>query len=1185
MKHQQSVKKRTLLGFKKVQFLTVLLFVGILLLGTKAYSQTYYSVTNLSGTSLVDGITVTVTSSGSISSYTCGSAGPYWEGSGSVGSYTWSFSSPVNTVKFDINYSNIGDDISFKINGTSYPLSSSQVTALSECDASSTLIVSGGNLVYTGSTYSYGSATVTINTGSSINSVTLQCLGGGSGVTNDCLFAVGFTNVAPSFTNGASATLNACMNGSSNISSLLSILDANSGQTETYNVVTAPVNGTLSGFPDSITSTGSIDTPTGFIYTPTTGFTGNDSFQVMVNDGHSGMDTIMIYVTVNPIPTVSAIGSQAVCNGLHTATVNFSGSVTGTSFSWTNNNIHIGLAATGTGAIDSFIATNDSLYIDTAIIVVTPNYNGCMGASQSFTISVNPTPTIDSIANQILCNTFATTTVHFTGLVSGTSYTWTNNNTTIGLGASGADSINTFTATDTTNVFDTAIITVTPMANTCSGNAKSFSIIVKPTPSVTIPSTMFVCNGSSMNVLFTGSVSGTTYNWTNSDTTFGLVSTGIDSIATYVARDTTTAIDTAIITVTPNANTCIGTAKTFLIIANPTPTVTTPANQVICNGAATTLVNFSGAVAGTVYNWTNNDSLIGLSARGVGNISSFSAIDTSANTIDTATIWVTPSINACPGTAHSFLYIVNPSPKVNAVSSQTKCNDSSTLAITFTGSVTGSAFTWVNNDTTIGLTSHGIGNISSFVTSDTSSVIDTATITVTPHANGCAGASKSFMIIVNPTPKTVAPTIQTVCNNTSTTKVMLSGNVAASTFMWTSIDTLSGLASNGVDSINSFLVINGSTAPITDSITVIAWANGCPGLPQTFTVLTINPTPALSSNLRDTVCSESHLNYTPNSATTGTSYTWHRATTTHITPSGLGGTASVSETLVNDTLVPVNVTYVYTLTANSCVNSQNVVVRVNPTPPVVGITTHSPSNLCSNTLYQNFGTSTLPLLGEQFTWSAVNASVWASGINHQYSIVNFPTSGNSSVILSVNMTGISCYKRDTFAVTVGTETSALPTVAYLNSQFVCLLNDQDSYQWGYDDNTTLDSTLLPGETNQFYYQPSPATNKDYWVITKKGDCMQKTYSTTPTQAINLNTNIDNIKVYPNPATQELNVTITGNLEYTNVKVFDLLGKELLNAPIIDNNAKINVSQLAPGIYLLSSFMNGTSVKTIRFTKN
>ena len=52
-----------------------------------------------------------------------------------------------------------------------------------------------------------------------------------------------------------------------------------------------------------------------------------------------------------------------------------------------------------------------------------------------------------------------------------------------------------------------------------------------------------------------------------------------------------------------------------------------------------------------------------------------------------------------------------------------------------------------------------------------------------------------------------------------------------------------------------------------------------------------------------------------------------------ISNAAANGTGDISETLINTTSSPVNVTYVYTLTANGCTNTQNVVVTVNPVAP------------------------------------------------------------------------------------------------------------------------------------------------------------------------------------------------------------------------------------------------------------
>ncbi|MBL0054802.1 MAG: hypothetical protein IPP31_01175 [Chitinophagaceae bacterium] len=242
-----------------------------------------------------------------------------------------------------------------------------------------------------------------------------------------------------------------------------------------------------------------------------------------------GSDTIV--VTANPLPTVNAVTDQAVCNGSLTTAVNFSGTPAGVVFNWTNNTPGIGLAASGTGNIASFTATNATSAPVTATITVTPSYTSgitCTGTPITFTITVNPTATVDPVANQTVCNNSPTAAVNFTSPTTGGTivYNWTNNTPSIGLTASGTGNIASFTATNATNAPVTATITVTPTYTngvSCVGTPITFTITVNPTPDVAQPANQVVCNnGATLPVNFTGSVSGTVFNWTNSDPTIGL---------------------------------------------------------------------------------------------------------------------------------------------------------------------------------------------------------------------------------------------------------------------------------------------------------------------------------------------------------------------------------------------------------------------------------------------------------------------------------------------------------------------------------------------------------------------------------------------------------------------------------------------------------------------------------------
>ncbi len=400
-------------------------------------------------------------------------------------------------------------------------------------------------------------------------------------------------------------------------------------------------------------------------------------------------------------------------------------------YNWTNNNTAIGLAASGTGNIASFVTTNNTGATISATITVTPTYtaNGvsCIGTPRTYTITVNPTAVVNTITNQSLCAGANTTAVTFTSPTTGGTivYNWTNNNTAIGLAANGTGNIASFAATNTTTAPITATITVTPTytANSvsCIGTPRTFTITVNPTATVNTIANQSLCAGANTTAVnFTSPTTGGTivYNWTNSNTAIGLAASGTGNIASFVATNNTTAPITATITATAtytaNGVTCIGTPRTYTITVNPTATVNTIANQSVCGGANTTAVTFTSPTTGgtIVYNWTNNNTSIGLGASGTGNIASFTAINNTATPV-TATITATATYTAngvtCVGTPRTFTITVNPYPVVNLGLDQTSCVDVGWTHTLNAGNA-GASFLWDDNTTSQTRTVNQNGN-------------------------------------------------------------------------------------------------------------------------------------------------------------------------------------------------------------------------------------------------------------------------------------------------------------------------------------------------------------------------------------------------------------------------------------------------------------------------------------------
>ncbi len=817
------------------------------------------------------------------------------------------------------------------------------------------------------------------------------------------------------FNNPNPQALSVCQN--SGATSLNSLLTATGAGTFTWTVVTGPGHGTLGGF-TATAAGGTSVSPAGTTYTPAAGYSGTDAFTIQVSDGTSVTSTVIV---VNVIPFPSSItGTATVCQG---ATTLLSDSKTGGT--WSTSATTIATVGSANGIVSGVSGGTATISYST----------GC-GTAATQTVTVYPTPTVLAIANQTVCNGLPTTAVTFSG--TGTSYNWTNNNTSIGLAASGTGNISSFLPVNPGTLAVTANIMVTPSANGCAGAPQSFAINVNPTPTVANPPTQTVCNGNNTSaVIFSGTVGGTTYTWTNNNSSIGLAAAGSGNIAIFTAVNSGTAAANANIIVTPTANGCSGTPKSFTITVNPTPTVNVPFNQIVCNGDGTTAVTFSGAVAGTTYSWTNSTAGIGLALSGTGNIASFTAVNSGTAAI-TTTVTVTPSANSCPGTSKSFTITVNPTPTVNPTLNQTLCNGDATGAVTFAGAVTGTTYTWTNNNTSIGLAASGTGNIASFTAGNIGAIAVTATVTATPSANGCTGAPGSYTITVNPTPTVAIPPNQTVCNGDGTTPVTYSGAVAGTNYTWTNNNVLIGLAPSGVGNIASFPANNSSTSAISGTITVTPSANGCFGTPQSFKI-NVNPTPTVSGFFNQTVCNgDGTTAELFSGSVSGTTYNWVNSDPTiGLASTGTGNILPYFATNSGTAAVTANIDI--TPSANGCNGPlQSFSITVNPTPDMIGGT----GVVCES------GTTTLTETTALGTWSSSNTSV--GSIDAGTGILSGVAAGTTTITYQLS-TG--CFNTMTALV------NPLPS-AILGNTGVCqglitTLSDAGGGSWSSTDATVL----------------------------------------------------------------------------------------------------------------------------------
>ena len=561
----------------------------------------------------------------------------------------------------------------------------------------------------------------------------------------------------------------------------------------------------------------------------------------------------IVTINVEVISTMDLPANQAICVNTNTTDVIFSGSHPTLTYDWLNDNPSIGLPASGSGNILSFIGLNTTAVTQSANITVTPILNGCPGTPQTFIIEVYPNSTIDNPADVLACDGLPTSDIIFTGSNPGITYNWTNNNTTIGLANAGSGSILSFTAQNTSNSPITATVTVTPELNACDGDPETFEIIVNPSPEMDVPVDQTICvTNNTADINFTSNVIGTTYSWTNDNVDVGLAASGAGDIPSFTTTNISGLLDTANITVTPSYNGCPGPSVTFQIIVTPILQVDPVGPFEFCGGQDFPGVVFTGNVLNTVYEWTNDNTSIGLPASGTGDIGGFTLIN-SGTVNQVATISVDPVLTGCTGIIQQFQITVKPVPTVAVLPiSQTICHDEPTIPVDFSGNISGASYDWTHSNISIGIGSPGFGDIPTFTAINTGLLTQTSNFTVTPSFNGCTGETEIFSITVEPKPTVFPNPSQEWCSGDITNSILFDGNFgpAGATYNWTNDNVTIGLPASGSGDILSFVAQNPTVDVQTATITVVPTLNGCDGDPETITII-VKPVPTVDGPIPD----------------------------------------------------------------------------------------------------------------------------------------------------------------------------------------------------------------------------------------------------------------------------------------------------------------------------------------------
>jgi len=587
-----------------------------------------------------------------------------------------------------------------------------------------------------------------------------------------------------------------------------------------------------------------------------------------------------------------------------------------------------------------------------------------------------------------VCANSNTALLNFTG--TGTGYQWTAANPAIGIAASGNNSISPFTGMNATNAVVSSTVSVTPIffqGISCPGQVQTFTYYVLPIPSVAPINNQSYCHQVAVPATPING-SGTSYNWTNSNTAIGLVASGSNTVNAFNATTPGPSAITGNVAITPiftfQGQSCNGPQSSYSITVNPLPYVNALNDTVLCNNN-TLAVNITTNIASNVtWSAAQNNNVTGeLTTVQTSNLINDSLTNTTS-VPQFVTYTITPTTAAgCVG-PDSFLVVqVQPDVLLNIPQSIEICSGAGVNAVLAANIP--STFSWfctINNPNVTGesiLTNTG-GVINDILvnTSNQNQVVVYA-VTPTSIQGNCAGPSQTITVIVKPPLALLNQDTVTICSN-GNVNLNLVANTAV-TFNWYADPNVNVQGETTALTISS--QINDQLVNPTGAVQMVQYnvigtsvVNGCSS-PIIPIWVFVNPTPVVTPNPDFNLCHnqwQGQVLFAGNAQ--GTTYNWNAVGANVGLPAN-GGVDSLYAFVANNPgFAPITSTVVvsplFTFNGVSCPGAKDTFqIIVNPEPSVFPLAN---LNLC-----EGVSSAQVPILGPiggtTFSWVNSNAAV------------------------------------------------------------------------------------------------------------------------------------------------------------------------------------------------------------------
>lgn len=350
-----------------------------------------------------------------------------------------------------------------------------------------------------------------------------------------------------------------------------------------------------------VTMTGSGVSP--LVFNPITVFNNGTipgTIEISATVGCTSVPPTIHTVTVNPEGTISADPlTSLICSG-ETTSIALESNLSAATFTWTvvAPNTIIG-EANGAGIGINQVLTNNGNSIQTAVYTVSIGNVACPGPDVIVTVAVQPLITINQNADITVCPGEQINPDNYISTPAGASISWSNSNTSVGIGNSGTGDLPTWIAPqNTTGININATITVSAQLNNCPGVEEVFEITINPSPIFTYsisPSTGLSCTTNTATIVGTANPANCSVNWTGPS-----ILSGSNTLVPVV-----NAPGTYTITLTENTSGCATTASVQIDPPTQVSITQVSINPVSCfggnNGSISVQTNNSGDLE---YDWS-----------------------------------------------------------------------------------------------------------------------------------------------------------------------------------------------------------------------------------------------------------------------------------------------------------------------------------------------------------------------------------------------------------------------------------------------------------------------------------------------------------------------------------------------------------------------------------------------------